>query len=435
MKLRVALMALSTVARTCSSHWKGRSGSGLISRSSIGLRVVLVASAALTLAAAGTSGELSASATAPSSTATGSTYAVGVISSDSGTFGANTDTPTTVHDWVNYTNSHGGINGHPVKLYYYDDGNSAATALQDAQNLVQNDHVLAIMDGSFVDSAFQKYVDQAKVPVLSLDGSAKSYLFVTDSNFFADSATVSIIPYSAAYSAKFAGASALAYVYCAEDPACGQSVPVIKVDGPAARIKVAYTAQISLSAPNYTAQCLAAKASGAGAVFVVTASPVEIERFASDCNKQGYSPIEITAGGSIPDNAYKLPGFARVIGSSNTFPSFLDVTPATKLFHQVMGTYLSHAQRGSEVAAVWTGMQLFGAVASNAGDSPTPQSIYKGLYALDGSTLGGLAPPLTFKVGRPNPVNCFYLVKGTNGRLTAPKGDTPVCATPPTLPS
>jgi branched-chain amino acid transport system substrate-binding protein len=361
-------------------------------------------------------------------------YAVGVISSDSGSFGANTDTPTTVHDWVNYTNDHGGINGHPIKLYYYDDGDNAATALQDAQNLVQKDHVMAIMDGSFVDSAFQKYVDQAKVPVLSLDGSGKSFLFVTDPNFFADSSTVLVIPYSAAYAAKFAGAKSLAYVYCSEDPGCAQSLPLIKLDAPVVGIKVPYTAEISISAPNYTAQCLAAKASGATAVFVVTASPVEIERFGSDCAKQNYTPIEITAGGSVPDNARTLPGFAHVIGESNTFPSFLDTTSATKLFHQVMASYLPHEQRGSEVAAAWTGMELFKAVAAKAGDNPSPQSIYTGLYALDGSTLGGLAPPLTFKAGHPNPVNCFYLVESTDGRQTAPKGDSPVCVTPPALP-
>lgn len=421
---------------TMGSSWRWRRRSAVASKFPKGVRVTLVTASLAVLAICGTSDMSSASVRAFGATraASGAAYPLGVISSDSGSFGANTDTPTTVHDWVNYTNSHGGINGHPIKLYYFDDGDNAATALQDAQSLVQNDHVLAIMDGSFVDSAFQKYVDQAKVPVLSLDGSGKSFLFVTDPNFFADSSTVLVIPYSAAYATKFAGGKSLAYVYCSEDPGCGQSLPLIKVDAPAVGVKLSYTAEISISAPNYTAQCLAAKASGAAAVFVVTASPVEIERFAANCASQNYNPIEITASGSVPDNARTLPGFAHVIGESNTFPSFLDTTPATKFFHKVMAKYLPHEQRGSEVAAVWTGMELFNAVAAKAGVDPTPQAIYTGLYALDGSTLGGLAPPLTFKAGQPNPVSCFYLVESTNGRQTAPKGDHPVCVTPPALP-
>jgi branched-chain amino acid transport system substrate-binding protein len=210
-----------------------------------------------------------------------------------------------------------------------------------------------------------------------------------------------------------------------------QSVPAIKAAGPAVKIKVPYTTEISVSAPNYTAQCLAAKSSGAEALFVVTANPVEIERVAADCARQGYTPIEITAGGSVSDSARTLPGFDHIIGSTNTFPPFLDSTAATRLFHAVMGSYLSHAQRDDEVGAVWTGMELMAAAAANAGDSATPQSVYQGLYALDGSTLGGLAPPLSFKAGQPNPINCFYLVESTHGRWTAPKGDTPVCATPP----
>jgi branched-chain amino acid transport system substrate-binding protein len=433
---RVALIALSVIAVPASRHWSGRRGSRRTTRSSLRIRMGLVATACLVFSACGSSSKSSTSTTLPAGSSntsgtSGTAYAVGVISSDSGSFGANTDNPTTVHDWVNYTNSHGGINGHPVKLYYFNDGDNAATALQDAQALIQNDHVLAIMDGSFVDSAFEKYVDQAKVPVLSLDGSAISYLFVTDSNFFANSATDSIVTYSAAYAAKYAGASGMAYIYCAEDPGCVQSVPVIKVDGSAVGIKIPYTAEISVSAPNYTAQCLAAKSSGAGALFVVTASPVEIERVAANCAQQGYTPIEITAGGSVPDNASTLPGFDHIVGSTNTFPPFLDSTPAMKLFHQVMGSYLAHAQRSDEVGAVWTGMELFAAASANASTSPTPQSIYNGLYALNGSTLGGLAPPLTFKTGQANPINCFYLVETIHGQATAPKGDTPVCATPP----
>ncbi len=118
----------------------------------------------------------------------------------------------------------------------------------------------------------------------------------------------------------------------------------------------------------------------------------------------------------------------------NTFPSFVDTTAATRLYHKVMGSYLPHAQRPPLVSAAWTGMELFAAVASNAGDNPTTQSIYAGLYGLNGSTLGGLAPPLTFTQGQANNVNCFYIEESTSGRYTAPKGDSPVCVNPPPLP-
>jgi branched-chain amino acid transport system substrate-binding protein len=370
---------------------------------------------------------------ATTSPATGTPYKIGAISSDSGPAGTYTDISVTVHNWVSYTNSHGGINGHPVNLTYYNDQSNPALALSDAETLI-NDHVLAIMDASFVNNAFEKQVDAAKIPVISLDGSGQSFLYVSDPNFFADSTTVLGIIYSQLYSAHYAGSKTYALIYCAENPNCAQAVPVSKAYAPPNQVQITYTGSVSASAPNYTAQCLAAKASGATAMFLAAASSSAIERVAANCASQGYTPVQITASGTVPDAALSMPGFSNVVGTVNTFPYFLTTTPATQLFHQVMDSYLSTAQRPTVVAAVWTGMAEFGTVSANAGSSPTPQAIYTGLYSLNGSTIGGLAPPLTFKQGQPNQINSFYQIKSSNGKYVAINGDQPTCVNPPTLP-
>jgi branched-chain amino acid transport system substrate-binding protein len=369
---------------------------------------------------------------APSSPATGTPYPIGVISSDSGVGGSSTDISTTVHDWVNYTNGHGGINGHPVKLTYFNDNDNAGQAASDANTLVA-DHVMAIMDASFVNNAFQKTVDAAKIPVLSLTGSGQSTLYFTDPNFFPNSTTVLANIYAQVYAAKYAGAKTYALLYCAEDPNCAQAVPLTKVYAKAQGVDVNYTAAFSASAPNYLAQCLAAKGAGSQAMFIAGSSTPAIESVGSNCASQGYTPIQITASGTVPDSFLTKSGFNKnnVYGEVNTFPYFLDTTPATKLFHQVMGNYLPTAQRPTVVAAVWTGMELFATTAANAGNSATPQPVYNGLYALNGSTLGGLAPPLTFKPNQPNIINCFYLVRSQDGKYIAPNGDQATCVNPP----
>ncbi len=384
---------------------------------------------------AASGGTASPGTTAAGSPATGTPYALGVISSDTGVGGSSSDVSSTVHDWVNYTNSHGGINGHPIKLMYFDDGDSAARAASDGASLVAS-HALAIMDASFVNNAFQKEADAAKVPVLSLTGSGQSTLYFTDPNFFANSTTVLANLYAQVYAAKYAGAKNYALLYCAEDPNCAQAVPLTKLDAKSEGVDVNYTAAISASAPNYLAQCLAAKSAGSQAMFIAASNAPAIERVASDCASQGYVPTEITASGTVPDSALTKPGFNKnnVVGEVNTFPYFLNNTPATMLFHQVMDKYLPNAQRPTVVAAAWTGMELFATAAANAGDNPTTQAVYSGLYGLDGSTLGGLAPPLTFKAGQPNLVNCFYLVRSSNGKYVAPQGDTPICVNPPAIP-
>ena len=55
----------------------------------------------------------------------------------------------------------------------------------------------------------------------------------------------------------------------------------------------------------------------------------------------------------------------------------------------------------------------------------TSAEILKGLYALHGATLGGMAPPLTFHKGKPSPVDCWYWIRIQHGKFTTPYGTAP----------
>ena len=59
--------------------------------------------------------------------------------------GIQPDDSATPNAWVKWTNAHGGINGHPVKLVQLDDGADPGKALADVQQLVQQDHVVALV--------------------------------------------------------------------------------------------------------------------------------------------------------------------------------------------------------------------------------------------------------------------------------------------------
>jgi branched-chain amino acid transport system substrate-binding protein len=56
--------------------------------------------------------------------------------------------------WAAWTNAHGGIDGHKVALTVKDDGYNPSTSLSDAESLVQQNHVLAIIDNSDEDQAW-----------------------------------------------------------------------------------------------------------------------------------------------------------------------------------------------------------------------------------------------------------------------------------------
>jgi hypothetical protein len=85
-----------------------------------------------------------------------------------------------------------------------------------------------------------------------------------------------------------------------------------------------------------------------------------------------------------------------------------------------------------QVIGTWTGAKLFQAAATagvSASDTaPTAADIYKGLYGLNGTTLGGLsASPETFVQGQPNILKCMYMMGIKGGQWTAPYGSQTFC--------
>lgn len=359
----------------------------------------------------------------------GTPYVVGVISSDSGAGTTQTDAHAAVTTWASYTNSHGGINGHPVNVIYKDDGTNPATALQDVQSMVQSSHILALMDNSLVDSAFESYIDRAKVPVLSVNAGQTSFLWDTDKNFFSNQTTASANIDLGMKSIGLFGYKTDAFIYCAEVAGCKQASGPITSDGAAAGVKVVYTGSISASAPNYTAQCLAAKDAGAEVMQIAAYTAVETERVAADCLHQGYTPAQFISV-IIPKTAFGKPGLTNAVGTVNSPPWFLPAsTPALQIYHQNMDGYLPKAQDPQNVQQAWAAMEMFKATVANGGDQPTPQTVYAGLYSLHGSTIGGLTAPLNFTQGKFNYVNCGFPIQFKNGKWNAPGGATPVCLT------
>jgi branched-chain amino acid transport system substrate-binding protein len=385
------------------------------------------AAAATSGAAAAASGAASGAAASASSSPAGAPLVIGVISSDSGATGTDNDVPTTAADWQAYVNAHGGIAGHPVQVIVEDDADNAAKALQDAQDLIQNKHAIAIGDASLTDTAFEKYVDSAKVPVISIDQGDATFTYVSDANFFTNEATVPAGIWAQSKVAKLSGAKKYGFLYCAEVAACAQSVPLEKADAASVGIPLAYTASFAASAPNYTAQCLAAQQAGVDALFVAGASQSANQRVLDNCASQHYQPAAIAAVGTLGSAAAKDSQIPVEWGYTGTLPWFVQ-NASTATFDQVMGSYLNTAISPPLVMGTWTGLELFAAAAASASATPTAQDIYDGLYALHGETLGGLTAPLTFTKGQPNQDNCFFVYKVDNGTYSTPQGTSPVCA-------
>jgi branched-chain amino acid transport system substrate-binding protein len=348
--------------------------------------------------------------------------------------------PPAYNAWADYTNAHGGIDGHKVDVINVNDDYNPATSLAEVQKLVTSDHVVAIVDSSDVDAAWSKYVTTAGIPVVG--GGSSGELEDTDADWFAVGQTLDDYFINFIDAAKKVGASNIGEFYCAEAATCQEGVAPFEATAKKVNEKVGYVTQVSFSAPNYDAQCIAAQQAGVQALTVADAVAV-VESVAADCVKQNYTPWQIALDGAVGESFLTAPGLENhFIGSEPNIPFFTDNTPASQLMNQTLKKYadattLKSPDYNEQATQMYvSGLMLTAAVQkSGAGSSKTITSadIKKGLYAFHDETLGGMAPPLNYKKGVPNPVDCWYWIRIQEGKFTTPYGVKPVCVAPPKI--
>lgn len=335
--------------------------------------------------------------------------------------------------WADSVNASGGINGHPIKLIVKDDGGNPATALADAHELVQQDHVLAIVGAaSGPDSAWAPYMQQAKVPVLTgLTGSAN---YTTNTSLFLIGASFLSALWNGVHAAKAMGGTKLGLIVCSEVPGCKGVAAVVKPTAAQQGLTLALTQEVSATQPDYTANCLAAKQAGVDAIFLVTVVAVWA-RFATACANQNYHPHWVLDG--YDPAMAQVPALNGAADPQDAFPGFVNSPTVTS--NPAVAEYLAALKKfapgvtpdqvGLPGDTAWASAKLFQAVASKLPNNPSPADVFSGLYSLKNETLGGLAPqPLNFPAGKPAPpVLCMFNVIISNGAPTAPNGLTPTC--------
>ncbi len=341
-------------------------------------------------------------------------------------------TTDTMQAWASWVNSHGGLGGHQVHLVVLDDGYSAAKALANAQTAVNQDHAAAIFDNSDEDPSFASLVKSANVPVL---GGQETDSGWQNSDFFPAGATFNYTNSVGAIIAKNAGVKKMAALYCVEVNICAESVHDGEKVAAHYGITYVYTAGIGFAAPNYTAQCLAAKQSGATGMTVGDASSV-VEHVVQDCATQGYTPRQLSSDGTVANAWLKIPAFNGNIDSQSDFLWFVH-NAATATMYDALNKYAPQVPSGPNFGEIvlqsWAdGVLLQEAVKAADVTASTPvtsAAIRKGLYALPANeTLGGLSPALHFVKGQPANNSCFYVMGVKDGKFVVLHNSKPICS-------
>ncbi|HVX22342.1 MAG TPA: ABC transporter substrate-binding protein [Acidimicrobiales bacterium] len=343
--------------------------------------------------------------------------------------------PTGVDAWVKYTNARGGIAGHKIKLAV---GDTKSTPGQEAaviQSLNSSSHPVAIVGvGTDNLGSAITYLTQNNLPVVG--GNSSDLIWNQSPMLYPQGATQLTEVYALAASQK--KGSKFGLIYCVEAPNCAVIKKELFTGGLAklGGVNPVYSAQVSLSAPSFTAQCLAAKAAGTQ-VISLSMDPVDSLRLASNCASQGYKPIYTATAIAAPLSGT---GFQTVSANAvNTNLPWTVTKGAGKTFHQAMSKYEPGKPQTDQAMEGWASGVEFGtaaAIALKTGKPLTSASLQAALRTFKNQTLGGLAPPLTFVKKGPEPLSqCWFTSVLNNGVWKPGKGGKTTCAPKSVMPT
>ncbi|MDP9181173.1 MAG: ABC transporter substrate-binding protein [Actinomycetota bacterium] len=383
-----------------------------------------------------TGGTTSTSGTSGTGTSSGSTGSatksvilLGNVGGYSGPVGASTaSAQTMLRIWEAYTNDHGGLNGHPVKIFTADDQSDPSKSQALVRDMVENKHVVAFVGNqmALTASAPRKYLEQKQVPAV---GGDLTSVWHQSPMYFAQGSSLHTVVLGLAKAAVGAGKQHLGVLYCAEAGACKEIDDMLFAQGGAKSqgIDPAYHAQISLAQPDFTSECISARNAGVDALSVV-ADVGTTNRVAASCARQNYHPTFVNTGNTVNGDQETNKNLVGMITTQNWFAWALN-NGAGKIYQDAMKRYAPGLSSTAATASVWASGQLLAKALQSVGPGPvTSDVVLQGLWRLKNETLDGLSMPLTFAKGKPTQAApCYFEQKIINRKWTVVGGGKPIC--------
>lgn len=381
-----------------------------------------LAAASLTLTACGSSdnsddakatgGDSSASSPSSAAKLTGDPIKIGYVASESGAQSQNgLGAKAVAHAWQEYTNANGGVLGHPVQIDMVDSKNTVPGATSAAKAFLKDDSVDAIfMTDLVAEGALNQLFTNTPVAVLSGGGSADTFWSKVPGVFQDVSGSDYTIK---AYvdQAKAAGATSFGWAACAEVAVCNANGSKAMDYAKSVGLTPTGVQQVSATASDYTAQCLAFTGKQTDSIAFNIGYQVGT-RFATDCLQQGYTGIFSVTNSGFDQGAFsKVAGF-KAAGGTQGFP-WWSSDPKVVAYRDAMkqyspdGTYTS-----GNSTSIWSSFELLKKALENAKPTTINRStVMDAMYTIKNETLGGLLPePITYTKGQPSkPVSCNWL--------------------------
>jgi branched-chain amino acid transport system substrate-binding protein len=352
---------------------------------------------------------------------------IGTLGSFSGVIGAVTEgSPKALGAWVAYTNAHGGLNGHPIKLIVADDQGDAATSLTLAKRLIESDQIIAMVANVtvFGFAQVEEYVRGRNIPMIG--GDAVDGGWTKSTVAFPVSPGVSVQVIQGLRMLINDGAHKLGMLYCLEVSAVCSYLANEAQKSDVGKY-IVESAQVSLVAPSYTSQCLRLKQQNVEAVSLVM-DTAGAARVAKDCATQGYKPkimlLSIDATRDMP----RTPGLETAFIPGGTVSPAAAGVPGLDKYHEIMRTYGANVGDSGFGLLAYAAGELLLLAGKHLSDNPTSADLFNALWRIKNETLGGVTVPLTFTKGQPPGAKpCIFFWGVAAGKFSAPLGAKEIC--------
>lgn len=332
-----------------------------------------------------------------------------------------------IQSWAADINARGGINCHKIKYIQGDDGGDPARNQSIVHNFVEQEKVIAFVfnPAPFSGQASADYLNQKGVPVLGQEG---GQLFYYDSPmFFPIYANGDMMQANEVYQAAKIflpqGKKKIGTISCTEAEYCNLFDKTAKDIGQKVGFQVVFQAKGTLTAPDYTSNCIQARNEGVDALITSLDAQTN-HRLSASCAKVG---VKVPLASASLQGSYDYaddPNMEGTVIGMNTRPWFVTGDPAIATYLSSLKTYArgKDAIPGPGSINGWTDAKAFEHAARGIapGATPTSKDILDGLYALNGDNLDGLTYPLRFAPGKTKKkIACGYpVVTGKSGKFT-----------------
>lgn len=330
--------------------------------------------------------------------------------------------PRGVQAWAAMVNSQGGLFGRQVKVIVQDDGGDPARYASAVRDLVENRGVVAFVGNgaSLSMRGGTNYLQSKRIPVIGSDCSVPDW-FNSPVYFPQCPDFTNAIAGLMRVGRELSGHKRFGFLVCSEAASCTTQKPLIIQGAPSAGVDLVYSADISLTQVDFTAECRNAAAKQVD-LFYVGADPATLARVARSCDRQGFHPQYVQASISVANSTKDLQGIGDLIVASAVFPFEGGSSAGAREFNRAFDSFVGAAPDPSD-AQGWAAAKLFERVAINAAtarQSISPATLLEAAGKLAGENLGELVTDLDFSKGRATPRNCYFAVQSKGGKWTDP---------------